>query len=102
MSNCLCIAGIIEYLQSGPSWGITHPHLPTTSILVCSVSVVVTAYDFESGRLGSSPEWGLIYYKASITAQGLPEPSSAASDSTLKQLTLAGYQILVLYFIPPG
>ena len=49
-------------------------HLVT--ILVCSGSVVVTAYDFESGRPGSNPEWGLIYYKASITAQGLPEPSS--------------------------
>ena len=47
-----------------------------TEVLVCSGSVVITAYDFESGRLGSNPEWGLIYYKASITAQGLPEPSS--------------------------
>ena len=47
----------------------------TPSTLVCSGSVVVTAYDFESGRRGSNPEWGLIYYKASITAQGLPEPS---------------------------
>ena len=27
-----------------------------------SGSVVVTAYDFESGRPGSNPEWGLIYY----------------------------------------
>ena len=45
-------------------------------VYVCSGSVVVTAYDFESGRPGSNPEWGLIYYKASITAQGLPEPSS--------------------------
>ena len=43
---------------------------------VCSGSVVVTAYDFESGRPGSNPEWGLIYYKALITAQVLPEPSS--------------------------
>ena len=42
--------------------------------LVCSGSVVVTAYDSESGRPGSNPEWGLIYYEASITAQGLPEP----------------------------
>ena len=24
----------------------------------------------------SNPEWGLIYYEASITAQGLPNPSS--------------------------
>ena len=44
--------------------------------IVCSGSVVVTAYDFESGRPGSNPELGPIYYKASITAQGLPEPSS--------------------------
>ena len=43
---------------------------------VCSGSVVVAAYDFESGRPGSNPEWGIIYYKASITALGLPEPSS--------------------------
>ena len=28
---------------------------------VCSGSVVVTAYDSESGRPGSNPEWGLIY-----------------------------------------
>ena len=44
--------------------------------MVCSVSVVVTAYDFEFGLPGSNPEWGPIYYEASITAQGLPEPSS--------------------------
>ena len=37
---------------------------------MCSGSVVVTAYDFESDRPGSNPEWGLIYYKASITAKG--------------------------------
>ena len=43
---------------------------------MCSGSVVVTAKDFESGRPGSNPEWGPIYYKALITAQGLPEPSS--------------------------
>ena len=42
-------------------------------MVVCSGSVVVTAYDFESCRPGSNPEWGLIYYKAPITAQGLPE-----------------------------
>ena len=45
-------------------------------ITVCSGSVVVTAYDSESGRPGSNPEWGLIYYEAPITAQGVPEPSS--------------------------
>ena len=43
---------------------------------MCSGSVVVTAYDFKSGHPGSNPEWGPMYYKASITAQGLPEPSS--------------------------
>ena len=40
-------------------------------LIVCSGSVVVTAYDFESGRPGSNPDWGPIYSKASITAQGL-------------------------------
>ena len=49
---------------------------------MCSGSVVVIAYDFESGCPGSNPEWGLIYYKASITAQGLLEPSSLR-DSTV-------------------
>ena len=43
---------------------------------VCCGSVVVTAYDFESCHPGSNPEWGLIYYKAEITTQGLPELSS--------------------------
>ena len=42
---------------------------------MCSGSVVVIAYDSGSGRPDSNPEWGLIYYEASITAQGLPEPS---------------------------
>ena len=37
---------------------------------VCNGSVVVTAYDSEFGRLGSDPEWGAVYYEASITAQG--------------------------------
>ena len=45
-------------------------------LYVCSGSVVVTAYDSESGRPGSNPEWGTIYYEALITAQSLPEPSS--------------------------
>ena len=54
------------------------PYLTSDLFTVCSGSVVVTAYDSESesGHLGSNPEWGLIYYEASITAQGLPEPSS--------------------------
>ena len=42
---------------------------------VCNGSVVVTAYDSESGCPGSNREWGLIYYEASITAQGSLEPS---------------------------
>ena len=29
-------------------------------LYVCSGSVVVTAYDFESDHPGSNPEWGLI------------------------------------------
>ena len=40
--------------------------------IVCSGSVVVTAYDSESGH----PGVGALYYEASITAQGLPELSS--------------------------
>ena len=52
---------------------------------VCSGSVVVTAYDFESTRPGSNPEWGPTYYEASITAQGSPEPSSLRG-STLGSL----------------
>ena len=44
--------------------------------LVYRVCVVVTAYDSESGRPRSNPEWGLIYYEDSITDQGVPEPSS--------------------------
>ena len=43
---------------------------------MCSGSVVVTTDDFESGGPISSPEWGLVYYKASITEQGLREPTS--------------------------
>ena len=49
-------------------------------VLVCSGSVVVIPYDSESGNPGSNPEWGLIYYEASITAQGLPEQWSSDSD----------------------
>ena len=50
---------------------------------------MVTTYDFESGRPGSNPEWGPIYYKASITAQGLPEPSSLrGSTSVPEQLNI--------------
>ena len=45
-------------------------HNAINDIIQCSGSVVATAYDFESGRPDSNPEWGIIYYKASITAQG--------------------------------
>ena len=55
-------AGFCQPLRNSVNW-------------VCSGSVVVTSYDFESGRPGSNPEWGPIYYKALITAQSLPEPS---------------------------
>ena len=48
---------------------------------VCSSSVVVTAYDSESGRPGSNPEWGLIYNETSINAHGLPEPSSLQGNT---------------------
>ena len=63
------------------SWQLIMTRLPQkrvfgVPITVCRGSVVVTTYDSESGRPGSGPEWGLIYYEASITAQGSPEPSS--------------------------
>ena len=47
---------------------------------MCSV---VTAYDFEYGRPSSNPEWGPIYYKVVITAQGLPGEPSSFLGSTL-------------------
>ena len=63
-------------------------------ICTCSGSVVVTAYDFESCRLGSNPESGPIYYEASITVQGLPKPSSLrGSTSVPEQLNNWGMQI---------
>ena len=50
---------------------------------------MVTVYDFESGRPGSKPEWGPICYKASITAQGLPEPSALEGSTSIpKQLNI--------------
>ena len=56
---------------------------------MCSGSVVVTAYDSESGRPGSNPEWGLIYSEASITAQGLPElPPSEVEHWVPEQLNI--------------
>ena len=50
---------------------------------------VFTAYDFESGHPGSNRKWGPINYKASITAQDLPEPSSLwGSTSVPEQLNI--------------
>ena len=43
----------------------------TTTTQVCSGSVVVTAFDFDSGCPGSNPECGLIYYKAPDHCTGL-------------------------------
>ena len=43
-----------------------------TNLCLDNLSILVSS----SGCPGSNPEWGPIYYKASITAQGLPEPSS--------------------------
>ena len=58
--------------------------------VVCSGSVVVIAYDSESGRPGSNPEWGTIYYEASITAQGLPEPSSLRGSTLGTRAAVTG------------
>ena len=52
------------------------------SLVVCSDSVVVTAYDFESGRPGSSPEWGPIYYEASIPILRQPHSPWHTPDRT--------------------
>ena len=62
---------------------ILWPHILDSweGMVVCSGSVVVTAYDSESSYLGSNPEGGLIYYEAPITAQGLPEPSSLGGNT---------------------
>ena len=48
----------------------THDNSHTLDLLItlCSDSVVVTAYDSESGHPGLNPEWGLIYYEALISA----------------------------------
>ena len=49
--------------------------------LVCSGSVVVTAYDSESGRPGSNPEWGLIYYEAWHRAYPSLHPSGVVQGT---------------------
>ena len=46
-------------------------HISIFNLLVCSGSAVVTACDFKSGRPGSNPEWGPIYYEALIPCTGL-------------------------------
>ena len=69
--------------MAAPDAGLQGKHA------VCSGSVVFTDYDFESGRSGSNHEWGPIYYKASIFAQGFPEPSSLrGSTSVTEQLNI--------------
>ena len=39
---------------------------------MCSDSVVVTAYDFESGRPGSNPEWGHYTIRLRSLHRGYP------------------------------
>ena len=77
------LANDICYLKTVNAYGfdglmteLSILFIDSTDHTMCSGSVVVTAYDSESGRPGSNPEWGLLYYTASITAQGSPEPSS--------------------------
>ena len=79
---------LITYVNDMLQWHIRHwhtlVHWAPEQLNIKAVTepckfigcVVVTAYDFESALPGSNPEWGPIYYKASITVQGLPEPSS--------------------------
>ena len=82
-TNCYCLQPGIFYLSKFSNIGNNSIYsISNISIIflhttyVCSGSVVVTAHDSESGRPGSIPEWGLIYYEASITAQGSRKPSS--------------------------
>ena len=63
--------------------------------------VVVTAYDFESGRPGSNPEWGLICCMASIVAQGSPEPSDMCPPQILGETHIWGVNSMhfVMFFV---
>ena len=72
-----CTDFICYFVHGKPRFSPILKYVKTMMITaeVCG-SVVVTVFDSESGRPGSNPEWGLIYYEASITTQGLPEPSS--------------------------
>ena len=67
------------YITSLPARQLYFNHCPyfTNGVIFAMFAVVVvTAYDFESDRPVSNPEWESVYYKASIAAHGLPEPSS--------------------------
>ena len=56
-------------------WKVMTRNINIPGLSVSYGRVVVTAYDFEPSLPNSSSEWGPIYYKAPITAHGLPEPS---------------------------
>ena len=78
MSSSPASVGYISYVHSliEPTIASGFSEYTSGLMVVRVVTVVVTAYDSESGRPGSNPECRLIYYEAPITAQGLPEPSS--------------------------
>ena len=78
-----CRSTLLHELQRASQHAVHNSvlYLPCCSTMHVYGSVVVTAYDFESGRPGANPEWGLICYKASINAQGLPEPSSLGGNT---------------------
>ena len=74
-----CTDFICYFIHSKPRFSPILKYVKSMMInaeVVCGIVVVVTAFDSESGRPCSNPEWGLLYFEASITAQGLPEPSS--------------------------
>ena len=60
----------VYWYELAGQWAVqcTHIHI-RRSAAVCSGSVVVNAYDSESSRPGSNPDWGLIYHEAPISAQ---------------------------------
>ena len=91
-ARCSCIthsslwfqdAHTFRYDGTKSSYMHLFDYLNTALSCVVYGSVVVTTYDFESGCPGSNPEWGSICYKASIIAQGSPEPSSLRGSTSV-------------------
>ena len=59
-------SNLLVDLTTLPQYGPKH---------VCSGSAMVTAYDFESGRPGSNPEWGHRHYTIRLRSMHRAYPS---------------------------